>query len=407
MKIRFLVALLTAVLIVGCSDDTGILVEVRGTALQVAVAKLETMVIVDDGSGNVPTDFDWGTAQRVESTVGSDTDLRQTPYTVLLRPDGVGDDATVWVTALAYDADGTLVGWGQLDTAISFEPDLVKKVALELHGAAKTSEGCIVKNGVVVVRTSQDCDRDGANYDVDCNDGDPTVIADVDGDPAFCQEDCDPGNASVYPGNEEVCDAFENDCDDTTTPPPELCAVVERNDLGEITRCELGARLCSGDGTASASYGSCISTPISPIDYHDECSGWEACNLSGTDVCLVDGRLRCHLAVAEGGVVCVPAVTSLAGLVSSNDCSWELIGNIQQGSWNVGLRAAGTGDPITTFVPTCDPELVVEQSDLFPRVYVLEATTSLGETFLYSVVVEPRRKDCDPDLGSALDCVQL
>src|SRR5688500_7546254 len=98
MRTRFLLVALVAYLAAACSDDTAILVDVRGGALQVAVAKIETMVIVDDGSGQ-PTDADWGTALRVSASVEASQDLRTIPYQVLLQPgSGVANDDAVWIT---------------------------------------------------------------------------------------------------------------------------------------------------------------------------------------------------------------------------------------------------------------------------------------------------------------------
>ena len=35
-----------------------------------------------------------------------------------------------------------------------------------------------------------------------------------DGDPVWlCEGDCDDGDPNNYPGNEEVCDGADNDCD--------------------------------------------------------------------------------------------------------------------------------------------------------------------------------------------------
>jgi hypothetical protein len=404
MKTRFLLVALVAYLASACSDDTGILVDVRGGALQVAVAKIETMVILDDGSGQ-PTDADWGTALRVSSAVEASQDLRTSPYQVLLQPgSGVAKDDAVWITALAYDSAGSLVGWGSLDAPVQFEPDLVKHIVLDLSAASTTTEGCVIKNGFVVVRTSDDCDRDGAKADLDCNDADPQIVADLDGDPAFCQADCDPGDPEVYPDNDEECDAVDNDCDDETSPPPEACAeVVREGDV--VTSCSLGQRICNGDGTASASYGLCDSTPIDPKTNHDVCSYWADCNASGDASCLVDARLHCELGVADSAEPCVPAKVALGGFVLG-DCGWRLVGNVQQGSWNVGLRPAGTDAPITPFSDVCDAELVVTAADLSPRVFVLIADTGVEQT-LFSIAISPQRDDCDPTLESSLECEEL
>ena len=58
----------------------------------------------------------------------------------------------------------------------------------------------------------QDCDDTDARCTNDC--------ADSDGDAyRVCDDDCDDASADRYPGNPEVCDGLDNDCDLTTTSP--------------------------------------------------------------------------------------------------------------------------------------------------------------------------------------------
>jgi len=82
----------------------------------------------------------------------------------------------------------------------------------------------------------QDVDEDGVNENDDCDDEDPrigaavTYYADADkdghGDPssgdsactrpegyAEVGDDCDDGNAAIFPGADDVCDKLDNDCD--------------------------------------------------------------------------------------------------------------------------------------------------------------------------------------------------
>ena len=46
-----------------------------------------------------------------------------------------------------------------------------------------------------------------------------------------------------------------------------------------------------------------------------------------------------------------------------------------------------------------DAELVVEDADLVPRLFVLAADNGDGTSTLFSIVIEPRRADCDPNAG--------
>lgn len=387
-----------------CSDDTGILVEVHGEQLNQAVARLDTMVIVDDGTGTVPDSAAWGDADKQQATV-SGIDLRTEPYSVMFRPDGVDDSAKVWVSALAYDGAGNVIGFGEMPGAIAFAPNAVKKVELDLQPAQKLAGGCIVNNGTVAVRPPgvDDCDGDQVTYDVDCDDLDARVGGDLDGDPVVCTGDCNQMDPVIYPGADEVCDGKDDDCDPVTQPAPSLCVQVTTDDVGNPTDCRVGEALCNDTHTGGG-FGQCVTAPLELGTYDGLCRYWGQCN-NTTDPasCFVQGHIDCDLGFHDTSL-CLPATTNLIDLVGAGSvCSWELIGNIQQGPWNLGLVDPANPGPLSTFVDTCDATLVVQAADLVPRVFVLEADfgTEIDD---FALTILPRRADCDPQQGSQMEC---
>ena len=61
-----------------------------------------------------------------------------------------------------------------------------------------------------------DSDGDGVDASVDCDDNDPAlgdIANDVDCDGSLTVDDCDDNNPTIFPGNTEICDGSDNDCD--------------------------------------------------------------------------------------------------------------------------------------------------------------------------------------------------
>ena len=385
-----------------CSDDTGILVEVHGEELQAPVVRLETMVILDQGVA--PDSAAWGGAERVEATVSDGLALATDPYTVMLRPEGVADDTRVWVAAIAYGEGDVVVGYGELDGPVAFAPDIVKRVALHLHPATLNPEGCIVKDGIVLVRGSDDCDGDQSPYTEDCDDLDPEIIADLDGDPVLCQADCEPGNPDIFPGATEQCNGLDDDCDEETGPPPLLCIeVIREKDF--IQSCQIGQQVCA-DTTGTDGYDVCITAPLDTTQNAEVCHRWADCQQIGGDGCFIDGAVTCKLGVSDGGAACLPAISELHPLTGAATCTWRLLGGTLQGGWNLGLRPSGTNTTLTSFVGQCDAELVVQQTptNRLPRLFILEMDDGFGSELL-TFLIDPEITGCDPQQpASQLEC---
>ena len=397
MNARIVAAAVTSLAAIagGCSDDSGILVEIHGDQLQVEVARLDTMVFVDESGATAPTDRDWGVAERVAAPLEAGANLAVAPYELMLRPEGVADGAQVWISALAYDGSGAIVGFGELGP-LTFAPDLVKRYHLDLVPARVVAEGCVAGDGGVVVRNDDDCDDDGFLNDTDCDDLDPLIAGDTDGDPVVCDPDCDQESGAIYPGAAEVCDGVDNDCDPLSEPPPELCAVVVREG-DTVTECSVGERRCNDD---LGVYGPCLAAPVDPVENAETCEAWAACNETGEEGCLVDARLHCKSPIeGDSGIACVPATYPLRDLVADADqCSWQVLGPAAIDNWDIGLRPRGADEAPATTAAVCDAELVVAAAGTVGRLFVLRVDTPL-ETRLFSVFVHPERVDCDPRAG--------
>lgn len=397
MTARTWVAALALAALAACSEDTGIIVEVHGADLAQAAIRIDTMVIVE---GDRPDSAAWGGAEREQATI--EADLREVPYTVMLRPDGVDDGVRVWMAAIAYDGNGTVIGFGELDQPVGFTRDLVKKVRLDLRPAEAISDGCITKGDAVVWRTDDDCDDDGFDFRVDCDDLDALIEGDLDGDPVVCDPDCDQEDGLVYPGAPERCDGIDSDCDPASTAPPRLCAdvVVEEE---QIVACRLGQRTCDDvEGT----YGVCSADSIDPVANAELCARWAECEANGDEDCFVDAGLVCQVPFAAAGEACLPASAKLAELFGLTECTWRLVGGPTAGTWNVGLRHTGSDDSPTSFHEVCDAELVVTGAGAVAQVIVLEAVTA-DATLRFGVVLDPTRTDCNPDEPGELACAEV
>ena len=74
-----------------------------------------------------------------------------------------------------------------------------------------------------------DCDLDSdEGFDVD---GDGVTTCGADGVAATADDDCDDTNAAVFPGNPELCDGLDNDCDG-------LAESLDDSDLDGVTTCD-------------------------------------------------------------------------------------------------------------------------------------------------------------------------
>lgn len=156
------------------------------------------------------------------------------------------DPAAGWIDLTGVVADGMPASF-ELDCSAAM--DRFVAISLVFDGGYETP---FLSANSVRIRCDAACpgldvDGDGFCTDDDCDDGQATVYpgapeicdglpnecaapgwpalpadeVDADGDGALvCGGDCDPANVSVYPGAPELCDGLRNDCDAAGWPAP-------------------------------------------------------------------------------------------------------------------------------------------------------------------------------------------
>jgi hypothetical protein len=230
-----------ALLAIGCSTETGVLIEVtREETVPADLNRLAFYVGVDRIQ-NAPSNY--ADLAPEQGAMISGRDLMEDPYRLMLRQ-GENPDASIMVAVLAFQR-GAVVGFGALDEPVPFVDGKVTLWSVVLgpelpEGFVITEDGCLryVDGHGTYVSIGQPGDLDCDGYidgEGDCNDLDPGVNAgsndtcgdgvdqdcdqavdeDVDDDGDLvttCGGDCDDGNTAVFPGAEEICDGVDNDC---------------------------------------------------------------------------------------------------------------------------------------------------------------------------------------------------
>ena len=136
---------------------------------------------------------------------------------VLTTDDCDDTDASSTIVAEDGDCDGTLTADDCDDTDAS---STIVAEDGDCDGTL-TADDCDDTDASL---DNADIDNDGySTCDGDCEDSDATLeLADADNDGySSCDGDCDDTESESYPGNLEVCDGIDNDCDSSTPEPDE------------------------------------------------------------------------------------------------------------------------------------------------------------------------------------------
>ena len=188
-----------------------------------------------------------------------------------------------------------------------------------------------------------------------------TLCLDADGDgfgtgPACSGSDCDDANRAIFPGNDEVCDAIDNDCDGLTDE--NVLGEGGDCDTGLLGICAAGRNFCEGGVTL------CLPLRVAGEEYCDgadnDCDGEVdngtaveglPCSTGLPGVCAlgasrcVAGRVDCEATTAAGDLP-----ERCDGL--DNDCDSE----VDETFVGVGGSCfTGTGACRRAGVSTCNP----------------------------------------------------
>ncbi|HTM20891.1 MAG TPA: putative metal-binding motif-containing protein, partial [Kofleriaceae bacterium] len=231
---------LATILVAGCSDRTGVLLDVtRDEAtvpaqidgLRFFIGVQVDQSFIDDGDPAATVAVDPG------------RDLLSDPYSFLLTRGELRAETPMMAVVVAFKGD-QVVGIGKLDGPIQFLDGKVTRYPVVLQGTVGSSvtiteTGCLVWSdgtGQLVIESDQDRDCDGDPTGTDCDDANPAVghtspevcnngndddcdgstdeVEDFDSDGVDNCLDCDDTDGSRFPGNPEVCDGVDNDCND-------------------------------------------------------------------------------------------------------------------------------------------------------------------------------------------------
>jgi hypothetical protein len=306
---------LVLVCLLGCGPS-GVLVEAH------AAFHLDELLLygaVDDGQGQFVLDPRL-TATRVEISTRK---LAVSPYRILLQ--GENQDAGHQaILAVVGRRAGAAVAFAELQPPQSFhEGELLLRTLdlVEFTGPPPfdvRDTGCVEIAGATSLGSQADHDCDGyAN-------------------PSSGGTDCNDENAFIHPGQREVCDGFDDNCDGVRAAGSEFCFV-------NAGQCLVGQRTCNDDVPPGFTSACQAGAEPAPSTY---CTAYASCDAMSSRLdklaCTaetVPARLYvCELAFTATGL-CPGAQFLLPGPMTG-PCSWTLDGTTTRDGYTLGLLDA-------------------------------------------------------------------
>ena len=222
-----------------CSEQTGILVEVKREAQADITAATTLRAFVGFTANDIPAGqfsrFSDSDAMIVQ--LAANRDLADDPYRFLFRRGQFSADALM-VAVVALDADNAIIGFARFVRPVRFIDGKVVKWTIWLSELDQTEDTVTVWDtcvtwsnsaGRTAISSDEDTDCDGVTQDVDRNDENPFACSDVDLDSC---EDCFSGG---FAPNQDGPDANDDgQCD----PVMKTVGIAPGRDFPTITAWE-------------------------------------------------------------------------------------------------------------------------------------------------------------------------
>ena len=331
--------------------------------------------------------------------------------------DGIDNDCNALCDE-ADDADGdtfTTCGSQIVDGGREclFDPALADCDDLDADvspGAAEVCDGIDNDCDRVCDNSGGELDRDGDGFTACGSIADHCGLSDL-------YVDCQDEDGEVHPGAAELCNGVDDDCDgDLLQRGP--CFAIDPDTGGG---CHLGERDCAEQpGDPGTWEGPCrpLLDPVLDAAPDAVCATYDEC-----DAALDPDPYTCAIESEGSGLVIEPCRVSFQIATGEQcggqevllptddllDCSWAVVGGVDQGDYLVGLRAIDLPDD--TPQPTlavCGAVLVVTQrapGPPSPHVLLLSRTDDLLATSFVAVSLESdATDDCEP---RGLECQGL